>query len=253
MGMAPCHCRFGVKGVVAINAHRVSAKTVCVYLFTKRDHRPRLNHGDLLLISEILQVEGGAELYRVKIIRGKINKQKTARALTEICSVLLRCPRGCPVSSSAQEWSHPDKIGRHHEAKMTYLKFKMYGKNKVLGCNQACYYLHSLLAAVDLQCTAAVFREGRHVEIEGRRSALALLKKTFSVKTRTREPVGGVRTSLEHLYTCEGVLADTECAWRWRGREWGIYLHHTENMVRICYIEEGGENHRFKWETKRTN
>lgn len=65
----------------------------------------------------------------------------------------------------------------------------MYGKNKMLGCNQACYYLHSLLAAVDLQCTAAVFREGRHVEIEGRRSALALLKKTCSVKTQTREPV----------------------------------------------------------------
>lgn len=42
-------------------------------------------------------------------------------------------------------------------------------------------------------------------------------------------------------YISEGVLADTERTWGWEGREWGIYLHYTENMVRNCYIEEGGE------------
>lgn len=52
-----CHCQFAVKSVVAIIVHKVSAKTAYAYLFTQRDHRPRLNHGDLLLVSEILQVE----------------------------------------------------------------------------------------------------------------------------------------------------------------------------------------------------
>lgn len=43
------------------------------------------------------------------------------------------------------------------------------------------FYLDSLLMAVALQCTAAVLRECRHVQIEGRRSALPFLKKVYTV------------------------------------------------------------------------
>lgn len=42
-------------------------------------------------------------------------------------------------------------------------------------------YLHSLLAAVGLQSTAAILRECRHVEIECRRSAFPLLVKTDTI------------------------------------------------------------------------
>lgn len=39
------------------------------------------------------------------------------------------------------------------------------------------FYLDSLLMAVALQCAAAVLRECRHVQIEGRRSTLPFLQK----------------------------------------------------------------------------
>lgn len=56
-------------------------------------------------------------------------------------------------------------------------------KNKMSGFNPWRSYLDPLLVAVDLQRTAAVFGEGRHVEIEGWRSALALLHKIHNINT----------------------------------------------------------------------
>lgn len=55
----------------------------------------------------------------------------------------------------------------------------------MLGFDQVCYYLDSLLMAVNLQCTAAVLREGRHVEIESRRSALPFLQKIHAMLKHT--------------------------------------------------------------------
>lgn len=44
-----------------------------------------------------------------------------------------------------------------------------------------CFHLDSLLVAVDLQGTAAVLRECRQVEIEGRRSTLPLLQGVYTI------------------------------------------------------------------------
>lgn len=43
------------------------------------------------------------------------------------------------------------------------------------------FYLDSLLMAVALQRAAAVLRKCRHVQIEGRRSALPFLQKVYTV------------------------------------------------------------------------
>lgn len=116
-----------------------------------------------------------------------------------------------------------------------------------------CQYLDSLLMAVDLQGTAAVLRERRHVEIEGRRSAFPLLhthktiirsaKVTFLQVLQSRN-----RSSLHH---CGGALWDRMwmrvkregmrdlLTWHWKhGQDlpkWGSW-----------------KTHRFKWNSKKT-
>lgn len=49
-----------------------------------------------------------------------------------------------------------------------------------------CHYLDPLLMAVHLQGTAAVLRERRHMEVEGRRSAFPLLQKVHNMLTLIR-------------------------------------------------------------------
>lgn len=56
----------------------------------------------------------------------------------------------------------------------------------VFGCEVlwVCYYLDSLVMAVALQRAAAVLRKCRHVQIEGRRSALPFLQKVYKVASK---------------------------------------------------------------------
>ena len=67
--------------------------------------------------------------------------------------------------------------------------------------------------------------------------------------TRSDKLIKSYRCVIVHHNIGGGAMWDTECKWEWKGGEWGIYLHNTENMVGICQMREVG-THRFKWETK---
>lgn len=93
------------------------------------------------------------------------------------------------------------------------------------------------------------------MEAEGRRSAFPLLQKVHHMLTLTRTHAHtlnyyevsqtnistGPTVIKQVINTVVVVHCERECTWEWKGREWGIYLHDTENMVRICQNEGGGK------------
>lgn len=95
-------------GVMTQSVRCVSVKTPNLsHLFTQRNDCPCLDHGNLLLISEILdktqQVWGKSSLLRIpfQLCSGWCG-----------CDPLPHCLPVYPASSSAQEWWHPVKV-RH--------------------------------------------------------------------------------------------------------------------------------------------